>query len=204
MKPGEKIVVHSLCFLFLTSVCVASALPCRAQQPVLLTTKLMAPISTKTSNVGDKFTAIVTMPQPYATQILEGRITKLKAPERGIGKGKPELIFQFETITANGVTIPINAELTGFANSKGVRNVDEEGRVIGKTSNAKRLIWTAIGAAAGAGVGAATAGAKGAASGAAIGGAGALLISLTMTTTGSDIEFAPGSELVLQVRDRRR
>jgi hypothetical protein len=172
--------------------------------PTTATAKLTAPISTKTSRQGDRITAVVETPQPLEGAVLEGQVTKVKAPQRGLGKGKPEIVFQFDTMTFNGSSSPISANLTGVSNSKGVSNVDEEGQTIGRTSNAKRAIGTLIGAGAGAAIGAAAGGGSGAAKGAAIGGAAGLLISVTMTAAGSDIELFPGSRLTIELSSRTR
>src|SRR5207247_2130161 len=72
--------------------------------------KLLSPISTKTSKIGDRFTALVESPASLNGGTLEGQITKLKAPARGIGKGKPEIEFQFETLTVRGRTTNIQAD----------------------------------------------------------------------------------------------
>jgi hypothetical protein len=166
--------------------------------------KLLAPISTKTSSVGDRFTAEVQDPEQFSGAILEGRITKLKAPARGLGKGKPAISFQFDTITFKGETNPVSADLTAVSNSKGVKDVDEEGEVVGKTSNAKRAKFAALGALAGAALGAAAGGGTGAAEGAALGAGAGLLIAVSMTAAGSDVEFYPGSLFTLQVSGRSR
>src|SRR5947209_6698891 len=84
-------------------------------QNTQITAKLTAPISTKTSNAGDRFTAIVEEPKEIEGAILEGQITKIKAPARGMGKGKPEIVFQFETMTNKGLTNAIRANLTDVA-----------------------------------------------------------------------------------------
>src|SRR5258708_29412640 len=99
--------------------------------------KLLSPLSTKTAEQGDAFPASVEQPNQYQGTIMEGRITKLKRPERGVGKGKAEIDFQFERLTFNGRTGLVKADLKDVKNSQGVRKVDEEGRVIGVSSNKK-------------------------------------------------------------------
>jgi hypothetical protein len=173
-------------------------------QHVSFVAKLLSPISTKTSNQGDMFTAIVEDPAQYQGAVLEGRITKLKKPKKGVGKGKAEIAFEFDTITFNSKSTPVTVDLEEVQNSKGVKAVDEEGRAIGKTSNKKRALATLAGGALGAGIGALAGGAQGAAKGGAIGLAAGLALGLTMTTAGSDLEFLPGSHLTLDVSDRGR
>jgi len=183
---------------------VSGTIPITALDHTLVTAKLTAPISTKTSRQGDRITAIVETPRELESAVLEGQVTKVKAPQRGLGKGKPEIVFQFDTITSKGTSSLVSANLTGVTNSKGISNVDEEGRAIGRTSNAKRALMTLLGAGAGAAIGGAAGGASGAAKGAAIGGAAGLLISVTMTAAGSDVELFPGSHLALDLAPRKR
>jgi hypothetical protein len=173
-------------------------------QHVSIVAKLLSPISTKTSSEGDMFTATVEEPSQYQGAVLEGKITKLKKPSKGTGKGKPSIAFEFNTITFNSVTSPVTVDLREVQNSKGVKAVDEEGRAIGKTSNTKRALATLAGGALGAGLGALAGGAQGAAKGGAIGLAAGLALGLTMTTVGSDLEFMPGSHFTLDVSDRGR
>jgi hypothetical protein len=173
-------------------------------QHVSLVAKLLSPISTKTSNEGDMFTAIVEEPTQYQGAVLEGKVTKLKRPKKGTGKGKAEIAFEFDTITFNSTSAPVTVDLKEVQNSKGVKAVDEEGRVIGKTSNKKRAFAALAGGALGASIGALAGGAQGAAKGGAIGLAAGLALGLTMTTAGSDLEFLPGSHFTLDVSDRGR
>ncbi len=173
-------------------------------QHVSFVAKLLSPISTKTSSEGDMFTAIVEEPSQYQGAILEGKITKLKKPKKGTGKGKAEIAFEFDTITFNSKSAPVTVDLKEVQNSQGVKAVDEEGHVIGKTSNKKRALAALAGGALGAGIGALAGGAQGAAKGGAIGLAAGLALGLTMTTAGSDLEFLPGSHFTLDVSDRGR
>lgn len=166
--------------------------------------KLLSPISTKTSSEGDMFTALVEQPPDYQGAVFEGKITKLKRPKRGVGKGRAEIAFQFESITFKGNTIPVTADLKEVANSKGVKGVDEEGNAIGKTSNKKRLGSALVSSGIGAVIGGLAGGGRGAATGAAIGAGVGLVIGLTMTTTGSELEFLPGSLFTLEVSHRTR
>jgi hypothetical protein len=163
--------------------------------------RLLSPLSTKTAREGDTFTASVEMPGQYQGAVMEGRITRLKRPRKGVGKGKAEVRFEFETLTFNGRTAAITTNLIHVANSQGLMGVDEEGRAISVTSNKKRIISTLALAGIGAGIGAAAGGARGAAVGGAAGAAAGLLIGLKMTTSGSDIEFRPGSMFTLSVSD---
>ncbi len=170
-------------------------------QNTQMVVKLLSPVSTKTAQEGYAFTAVVEQPPEYQGGIVEGRITHLKRPEKGTGKGKAEIQFQFETLTFKNRTEHIRADLKDVMNSQGKRKVDEEGNVIGVTSNKKRALFAALGAAAGAATGAAVGGGRGAVVGAAAGGAAGLILGLKMTTAASDIEFKPGSLFTLMVSD---
>lgn len=166
---------------------------------VVMTVSLVSPISTKTSKEGDQIVARVLTPEPYQAAVLEGKVQKIKKAKKG---DKAEVLFSFRSLTWSGVTYPIRAELTDVTNSKGVQNVDEEGRAIGKSSNKRRILATLIGAGVGAAAGAAVAGARGAAVGAGTGAIAGLLIGIKFTARGPDMEFAPGSQFTLKVSDR--
>ena len=166
--------------------------------------KLLSPISTKTGRQGDTFTGSVEEPAQFQGGIMEGRITVLKRPQKGVHKGKAEIRFRFERLTFANQTALLRAELKDVKNSQGVRKVDDEGRVIGMSSQKKRALTTLAMASLGAGIGAAVGGATGAAAGGASGAAVGLLIGLKMTTSGSDIEFRPGSTFTLSVSDLRQ
>ena len=164
--------------------------------------KLMSPISTTTSQKGDRFTAQVISPEQYAGAVVEGKINNVKKAK--IGGEKSEVAFGFETITVGSNTYPIAADLKEVANSKGVKEVDEEGRAIGRTSNKKRAASVLAGSGAGAIIGGLAGGRKGAGIGAAAGAAAGLLIGVKFTTAGADMEFAPGSQFTLLVSDHER
>ena len=119
-----------------------------------------------------------------------------KAP--GKVKGKSELLFAFNTLTPKaGKAIPIVADLKGMSNSKGVADVDEEGRVIGNPSTRKDVKRTALFDAAGAVIGGIAGGGSGAAKGAAIG------LTIAFSTSGPDIQIAEGSTFELTVNTRK-
>jgi hypothetical protein len=163
--------------------------------------KLLSPLSTKNAQENYTFTASVQEPAQYQGAIMEGRVTKVKKPRKGTGKGSAELQFHFETLTFNGLTEKIEADLTDVKNSTGIKGVDDEGHAIGRTSKKKRVAATAGGAALGALIGGLRGGGAGAAIGAAAGAAAGLAIGLKMTTAASDIDFMPGSLLTLSVSD---
>ena len=195
-------VVLLACILILIAEAQGQPAPKLGIKHVAFTAKLLAPISTKESKEGDMFTALVEEPSQYSGAILEGSITRLRKA-RKVGKNaKSELAFHVESMTWEGTTVPVTVDLTDVANSKGVRNVDEEGHVIGKSSNAKRQAGAALGSLAGAVIGGALAGSSGALIGAAAGAGLGLVIAVGFTSANEDIDLQPGSRLTLDVSDR--
>ena len=195
----------SIFFLFLLAgfqQAAPAAGPVLGPKELTLTVKLLSPISTRTNKQDDRFTALIEQPSEFQQGVLEGKITKLSKPKKGVKKGKAEIAFQFETITFNGKTSPITAGLKDVVNSKGIKGVDEEGQVIGTSSNKKRVGATLAGAGIGSLIGALGGGAQGAATGAAVGAGVGLMIGLTMTTSGSELEFLPGSVFTVEASDR--
>jgi len=161
--------------------------------------KLLSSLSASKNKKGDKFTLQVLEPPSYAGAIIEAEVSKAKAS--GKVSGKSEFLFSFDSLTPkNGKTIPIVADLREVSNSKGVAQVDEEGYVIGKTANKKKLLSVLGLSAAGAILGSAVGGGSGAATGAAIGAAAGMTIAFS--TRGPDIRFEPGSQFSLLVNSQ--
>jgi len=159
--------------------------------------KLLAPLSTETNRKGDKFTAQVLAPDQFKGDMMEGEVKESKSG--GKVRGTSVLNFSFHSIHHGGGAVPIDAQVKSFTNSKGVQDADEEGRVVQKKNN---LGKTAAAAGVGALIGAIAGGAKGAAIGAGVG-AAASLVFIQMTVKGANVTFAPGSEFVLSVKERR-
>jgi hypothetical protein len=158
--------------------------------------KILSPLSASGNKKGDKFTLLVLDPAPYKDAMIEGEVVKAKAAGRV--SGKSELLFSFDKLTLkDGTVVPIAADLKEVSNSKGVANVDDEGHVIGKSSAKKDVARTVALGGLGAVIGGIAGGASGAAKGAAIGAAVGLTISFS--TKGEDIKFAPGSQFKLVV-----
>jgi len=161
-----------------------------------LTVKLLGPLSTKTNKVGDKISAQVIAPDAFKGDIAEGVVKRVK--NGGKIHGKSVLNFTFDTLFAHGQSIPIESNILSLTNSHGQANVDEEGQVIKKKNNLGKV---ALATALGAGLGAILGGGRGAAIGAGAGLAGSLVL-IEMATKGPSIDFAPGSEFVLSVKQR--
>ena len=155
--------------------------------------RLLAPISTKTNQKGDKITAQITSPDEFAGGMMEGEVRESKSGAKL--KGTSVLTFTFTTVINNGATTAVKSDVRGFVNSQGQADVDEEGRVIKQKNNVGKVaVATGIGAL----LGAITGGAKGAAIGAGVGGAASLVL-VQMAAKAPDISFAPGSEFILSV-----
>jgi hypothetical protein len=205
MKKNPLIVIAASMVVYLTTQYTMAQNTQRGSPTTLqlknveMTVRLMSPISTKTSQRGDRFPVQVITPELYKNAVIEGHINTIKKPKK---RDKAEVSFAFETMTLGGATFNVQADLKEVANSQGVKDVDEEGRAIGKTSKKKAVESALIGSALGALVGGAVGGGKGAATGAGAGAAAGLLIGITFTTSGSDMEFAPGSRFTLLVSDR--
>lgn len=185
-------------FLALMTVVPASFLAGQTIPPnTNMTVKLLGPLSTKTNRVGDKISAQVVAPPAFKGDMVGGEVKRVK--NGGKIHGKSVLNFTFETLYQHGQTIPIESTLLSVTNSRGQANVDEEGQVIKKKNSLGKV---ALGAALGAGLGALLGGGRGAAIGAGAGLAGSLIM-VEMGTKGPSIDFAPGSEFVLSVKQRR-
>jgi hypothetical protein len=160
--------------------------------------KLTAPLSTETNRKGDKITAVVLQPAEFANAVMEGEVKESKSG--GKVSGKSVLNFTFHNLVQGNRTIPVSSEVRALYNSKGKENVDEEGRIIEKKSNVGKL---AAVTGAGALIGAIAGGAKGAAIGAGAGAAAALVL-IQVGAKGAQVTFAPGSEILLSVKERRQ
>lgn len=160
--------------------------------------KLLGPLSTKTSQQDDQITAQVISPQRFNGDIMEGRVTEVKSS--GKMKGKAVLNFTFETLHHNGRNIAVQSSVLSVTNSKGQQDVDEEGRIVKRTNNVgKAALGTGIGAI----IGGIAGGAKGAAIGAGVG-AAASVVMIQMTVKGNAVDFAPGTEFLLSVKEMRK
>ncbi len=155
--------------------------------------KLMSPMSTQTSSVGDGISAQV-LTAPYTGAIIQGRIASLKTDKNG---KKAEMTFQFETMTFRNATYRIQADLKEFSNSHGTGNADEQGQVIGKTSKKKNV--KLAGSGKGGVFGAAMRGAKDATLGTS--GAKEVLVIIKLTANAAEMALAPGSLFTLRVSD---
>jgi len=178
----------------LATLCIAAELKPKTD----FTVKLLAPLSTETAKKGDKITAQVTSPAEYAGAIMEGEVKESKSGNKF--KGKSTLLFTFQTLAPKtGPVLPVSSDVKGFTNSKGQKNVDEEGAIVEKKNNLGKM---AAVTGAGALIGALAGGGKGAAIGAGVG-AGAALVMIQVGAKAPNIRFDPGAEIQLSVSPRR-
>jgi hypothetical protein len=211
-------IVSSIPVRFLQGACVVACLaglipghlmaqttsgPTTGLHNAQLVATLLSPMSSDTSRKNDHFTAKVDSPPHYRGAILTGIITESKQPGKGFAglgaRKNAEMAFQFETLTYRNIQYPVSATLTAVTNKQGVKGVDDEGHVIGTTSEKKPVVATLVGAGTGAVVGGLTH--LGVVKGTAIGAGAGLLIGMTMTTQAQSIQFSPGTQFTLNVSD---
>jgi hypothetical protein len=164
-------------------------------QSISLRVKLLSPLSTKTNRKGDRITSQVIAPDEFAGDFLEGVVTKSKSGKKI--KGTSELAFVFHTLVHKGETIPVQAFIQSYKNSKGQEQAEQEGVVVEKKNNIKKLVLASI-LSAGAGILVAR-GTGSTTAGAATAGALALIL-IKVTAKGANMSFDPGSEFVVEVQ----
>ena len=158
-------------------------------------------ISTKTSNVGDKFTAFVIEPREFENAVIEGHVADIK--RAGKLTGQTQLSLDFDSITLrDGTNIPFHAQVEKVYATEKVKTVDEEGNVQTGSTTRDTTIRGAGGAAIGAIIGGIAGGGKGAAIGAILGagvGAGSVYVQ-----GNKDLIFDPGTELSVRTFGPKR
>jgi hypothetical protein len=147
-------------------------------------------ISTRSSQVGDRFTMDVTSPNQYRGAVIEGTVAQ--AANSGRISGRANISLSFETIRINGNTYRFAGIIESVTAANGdTVTVNNEGAVRDTNQTTQTATRAGIGALVGAIIGAVAGGGQGAAIGAGVGagvGAGSVLI------TGRDsIELGPGS-----------
>ncbi|MEW6129191.1 MAG: peptidoglycan-binding protein [Acidobacteriota bacterium] len=142
-------------------------------EDTVLSMRMDTPLNSKTSRVGDKFTATVTVPVyvdgkeaiPAGT-IVEGIVTQV-TPARRMNKGGSIAVEFEEIILPNGLSTKIDGILTSD-DPEVQKKIDDENRVSGGKSK-DTLVFVGQTGAIGAVLGAIGGGGKGAAAGGAIG-----------------------------------
>ncbi len=163
--------------------------------------RLDSQISTKTSAVGDKFTAFVIEPREFENAVIEGHVADIK--RAGKLTGQTQLSLDFDSITfKDGTNIPFHAQVEKVYATEKVKTVDEEGNVQTGSTTRDTTIRGAGGAAIGAIIGGIAGGGKGAAIGAILGagvGAGSVYVQ-----GNKDLIFDPGTELSVRTFGPKR
>jgi outer membrane lipoprotein SlyB len=157
--------------------------------------RLTSPISTRTNQQGDRFTAVVLDPSDYAEAELSGHIGKLT--RSGKATGKTEMALVFDTIRLrDGRTGRFSAQVERVYQSESVKTVDAEGNIETSDQTRDTAIRGAGAGALGAIIGGIAGGGKGAAIGGIVGatiGAGSVLLQ-----NGKDLILDPGTEMLIR------
>ena len=163
----------------------------------VLALELLTPISTDTSQRGDRLQARVIDPSQYSGYIVEGRVSQVKRP--GKVKGTAQLQLAFDQIrSTDNRSATLRAELVEITPMGATEDaqIDSEGGIKGRDSTKDDA--AKVGAASGIGaiIGVIAGGGKGAAIGAIIGGgAGTAGV---MTQRGKDIRLERGQHLKIR------
>jgi OOP family OmpA-OmpF porin len=170
---------------------------CVQAQPVDLQVELMNQMGTDTSHKGDLISGRVLAPAQLQGDIVEGKITESKSGAK-LG-GQSAFSFNFDTLRHGNAVVPINSQLKSVVNSKGKTDVDEEGRIVRRSSGnvAKAVGGTGTGALVGGLIG----GGKGAAIGAAAGAVTSVAL-IQITADAPNIRFSPGSRVLITANAR--
>lgn len=162
----------------------------------ILALELLTPVSTDTSQRGDRLQARVIEPAQYAGYMVEGRVSQVRRP--GKVKGVAELQLAFDQIrSTDNRTATLHAELIEVTPLTGENTeIDSEGGVKGRDSTKDDA--AKVGAASGVGaiIGLIAGGGKGAAIGAIIG--GGVGTAGVMTQRGKDIRLDRGQHLKIR------
>jgi hypothetical protein len=162
----------------------------------MLTATLNTDLSTKSVNVGDRFTMTVNSPAQFQGATIEGHVASVNRSGRITGRS--DMSLNFDNIRMNGRTY----EFAGFIDSVRAQGgetvqVDNEGTVRDNESQTKTTTQrAAIGTAVGAIIGAIAGGGKGAVIGAVVG-AGAGAGSVYVQGRG-DLDLLSGSEVTIR------
>ncbi len=155
-----------------------------------LTASLRGAVSTRASQVGDRFAMEVLSPSQYRGAVIEGRVAQ--TANSGRVSGRANITLEFDTLTMNGRTYRFGGIIDAATAANGdTITVNNEGTIRDTNQTTTTATRVGIGAVLGAIIGAIAGGGQGAAIGAGVGagaGAGSVLI------TGRDsIELGQGS-----------
>ena len=165
------------------------------QNNTKITAVLNTPISTKTSQDGDRFTMEVTAPSELNGAVIEGRVAR--AQRSGTVSGRANVSLEFDTIRLrNGQTYRFAGIVDQVTLASGEKvTVNNEGTVRDNNQTTKTVTHAGIGAALGALIGAIAGGGQGAAIGAVVGaGAGAGTV---IAQGRDDVELGQGTQIMI-------
>jgi len=165
-------------------------------QQIDLKVELMGPLDTKTSHQGDRVFARVLQPDGLKGDTVEGAVKEVHSG--GKLHGNALLNFSFDTLQHGGQPVQIDAEIKGFQNSKGQADVDEDGSVVRKGSNAGKKV---AGNVAGGLIGGLAGGLRGAARNTSVNAASSVAVT-EISADSPEIRFAPGSIVTLSAKSR--
>jgi hypothetical protein len=155
-----------------------------------LTATLNSTVTTRGTQIGDRFTMTVDSPGQFRGAVIEGHTAS--AQSSGRLTGRANVALEFDTISFNGRTYRFAGVIDSVTAANGDRiTVNNEGAVRNTSQTTQTVTRAGIGAALGAIIGAIAGGGSGAAIGASVGagiGAGSVLI-----TGREQIELGAGS-----------
>lgn len=160
-----------------------------------LKVRLEDTLSSKDSNVGDRFTATVLDPVRFNEATVTGHVASIQ--KSGKIKGRTSMNLDFDSIRlSDGRSVPLHGYVTRVYGSDAGR-ADNEGGVESGSRTNQTLKRGAIGAGAGAVLGAIVGGGKGAAIGLILGGAGG---AGSLAVQGSkELKLESGTEMLVRV-----
>jgi hypothetical protein len=168
----------------------------------VITVQMNSPLSSKTSRVGDRFSATVTVPVYVSGEtaipsgaVIEGRVTQVSPARRMSKPGSIAIGFDY-LIFPDGSRVPVIANLTSD-DPETRRRIDEESTVSGKERD--KAIFVGGGGAIGAVIGVMTGGAGGAIVGGVLG-AGAGVAGI-MLSKGEEARVPTGTPFGVQLKE---
>ncbi len=161
----------------------------------VLVLELLNPLSTDSTQAGDRFQARVIEPSEYSSATVDGHVSQVRRP--GKAKGVAQLQLTFDQIRLGDRAANLHAQLVEvIPMGRNEAEVDREGGVRGQDSTKDDV--SKVGAATGIGaiIGAIAGGGKGAAIGAIIG--GGVGTAGVMSQRGKDIRLEQGQHLKIR------
>jgi OOP family OmpA-OmpF porin len=94
--------------------------------------ELMNRVGTETSRKGDLVSARVISPASFKGSIMEGKISESISGAKS--RGESILDVDLDMLRYDNAVTPVNSRIKSVGNSKGQANVDEDGRILGRSS----------------------------------------------------------------------